>query len=293
MSLVRDIAWHMEMRMQRGRNMSTVQWYFPETLDEAISYLGRDKTVIHGGGTSLIKSGIASFEGIVDLSKLGLNYLKADKGILEIGASTTFGEVAESLANLHPECILGKALGSAASTPMRNRITLGGSVSLLPLWSDLIGPMSVLHGVICTEGRNGGTYDLPAWIADRTLQRGSLVTSLLFPDAVDWRAYYHRETRVGFDYPSLTVSVLARKNNNTIEKVRIAVSGGLDRIRRLKELEERLSGADLSILSSPDLRKMASVEFGGKPAGSPEYLSEIAAVRVERALKAVLMEEES
>lgn len=268
--------------------MSTVQWYFPDTLDEAISYLGREKTVPHGGGTSLIKSGIASLEGVVDLSRLGLDSLKMDKGILEAGACMTFGCVAESLANLHPECILGKALGTSASTPMRNLITLGGSASLFPLWSDLIGPMSVLHGVICTEGKNGGTYDLHSWLADRSLQKGTMITALLFPDPVDWISFCYRETRVGFDYPAFTVSILARKNNSAIDKVRIAVSGGLDRVRRLSELEDRLSGADLSVLSALDIRKMASVEFGRKPAGSPEYLSEVAAVQVERGLKTVL-----
>ena len=149
--------------------MSTVQWYFPDTLDEAISYLGREKTVPHGGGTSLIKSGIASLEGLVDLSRLDLDSLKMEKGILEAGAGMTFGGVAESLANLH-ECILRKALGRLPP-PMRNRITLGGSASLFPLWSDLIGPMSVLHGVICTEGRTVGPTTCPPGLPTELFRR--------------------------------------------------------------------------------------------------------------------------
>lgn len=271
--------------------MSTVQWYFPDTIDEAIMYLGREKVVPHGGGTSLLKSGIASLNGLVDLSKLGLDSLKMDKGILETGASLTYGEIADSLANLHPDCILGKALGAAASTPMRNRITAGGSASVFPLWSDLIGPMAVLNASICVEGKNAGTYDLNSWLADRSLQQGSLIISLFYPDPVDWISYYHRETRVGFDYPSFTVSILTRKNGSRVEKVRVAVSGGLDRVRRLGELEEKLSGGNVSAVDKIDVKRMATMEFGRKPSGSPEYLSEMAALQVERGLRTVLLGE--
>ena len=271
--------------------MSTVQWYFPDTIDEALMYLGRERVAAHGGGTSLIKNGISSLKGVVDLSKLGLDSLKIDKGILETGAAMSFAEVAESLANLYPDCLLGKALGAAASTPLRNRITLGGSAALFPLWSDLIGPMSVLLGSVCVDGKNAGTYSFSAWLADRSLLEGSLITTLLFPDAIDWLSYYHRETRVGFDYPAFTVSILARKNGSSLEKVRIAVAGGLDRVKRLTELEEKLSGGDLSALEKLDVKKMASVKFGRKPAGSPEYLSEMAALQVERGLKGILIEE--
>jgi len=123
-----------------------VQWYFPETVDEAVAFLGRERTIPHGGGTSLVKSGISSYSGVVDLARVPLNYLKTDRGILEIGANQTFASAAENLSNLYPGCILASALGSAASTPLRNRITVGGSASLFPLWSDLIGPMAVLEG---------------------------------------------------------------------------------------------------------------------------------------------------
>ena len=269
--------------------MNRIEWYFPETIDEAAALLARERTVPHGGGTGLVKSGLSSFSGVVDLAKLPLNYLKMEKGILEIGASQTFASVAENLSNLCPDCILVAALGSAASTPLRNRITIGGSVSFFPPWSDLIGPFSVLEGEICTEGKNSGTYDLSSWLANRPVQQGTLVTSVLLPDAADWDSCYYREVRVGFDYPAFTVSVVARKNGSKIEKVRAAVSGGLERVTRLSGIEDGLNGKDLSQLASLDVKKMARVTFGRKPAGSAENLSEIAAVHVERCLKSVLL----
>lgn len=272
--------------------MNMVQWYFPETIDEAIALLEREKTIPHGGGTNLVKRGIGSLSGVMDLSGLPLKYLNMEKGGLEIGAIQTFASVADNLSNLYPGCILVTALGAAASSPLRNRITVGGSASLFPLWSDLIGPMAVLEGGICTEGKNRGVYNLPSWLTNHSIQQGTLITSLLFPDFTDWLSAYHRETRVGFDYPAFTVSVLVRKSGAHIERVRIAVSGCLNRVMRLTDLENTLNGADIADFYSLDIRKMATVRFGRKSAGSPEYLSEIAAVHTERCLKSILFQGE-
>ena len=166
--------------------MSTVQWFFPDTLEEALAYLGREGVAPHGGGTNLVKSGISSLKGVVDLSRLELDFMKIDKGVLEAGATLTFSGVADNLANLYPDCLLGKALGTSASTPLRNRITLGGSAALFPLWSDLIGPMSVLQGRVCVVGEIEGKYAFDTWRANGDILQGSLITSLLFPDPVGW-----------------------------------------------------------------------------------------------------------
>ena len=86
--------------------MNRIEWYFPETIDEAAALLARERTVPHGGGTGLVKSGLSSFSGVVDLAKLPLNYLKMEKGILEIGASQTFASVAENLSNLDRKSVV-------------------------------------------------------------------------------------------------------------------------------------------------------------------------------------------
>lgn len=272
--------------------MKTLQWYFPDSIDEALMLLEREKTVPHGGGTSLVNRGLSSVSGLVDTAKLPLRYLRIDSGNLEIGANETYASVAGGLKNILPGNLLIASLGRAAATPLRNRITLGGSASLSPLWSDLIGPMAVLNGQIRTKGKNTGLYDVFSWIKDHSLQKGTLITSLFFPDAADWLSCYYRETRVGFDYPSFTVSVLARVKGDRIDTIRIALSGGLDRVVRLKALEEALSGRGISRLSSVDVISMASVPFGRKPSGSPEYLSAVAAVQVKRCIETVLFQEE-
>ena len=271
--------------------MNTLQWYFPDSIEEAVALLRKEKTVPHAGGTSLVNRGLASVAGLVDVAKLPLKYLRIASGNLEIGANETYASVVEGLKNILPGNLLIPSLGQAASTPLRNRITLGGSASLFPLWSDLIGPMAVMNGHIRTEGRKGGLWDLFSWIKDRSLQKENLITSLFFPDAADWFSCYYRETRVGFDYPSFTVSVLARKRGNTIDTIRIAVAGGLDRVVRLLALEEALTGSDLSLLPSVDVVRMSSVPFGRKPAGSPEYLSRVASVQVKRCIESVLFQE--
>lgn len=270
-----------------------VNWYFPRTLDEAVVYLEREKTIPHGGGTGLLKRGLGGVDGLVDLSRLPLDYLRAEDGQVEIGASRTFAAAARDLGKLLPGTIMEKALGSAASTPLRNRITVGGSVSLLPPWSDLIGPLAVLNGHVVTEGRNGGTFSLPSWLEkSRQFLKGSLVTSVAFPDAAGWLSFYYREVRTAADYPAFTVSILLKKSEGAVREARIAVSGGVDRVVRLGSLEERLAGWETLPGPPPETGSLAAVQFARKPAGSPGYLSEMAALRVRRGLEVLLAGEE-
>ena len=275
------------------RTAAMVNWYFPRTLDEAVVYLEREKTIPHGGGTGLLKRGLGGVDGLVDLSRLPLDYLRAEDGQVEIGASRTFAAAARDLGKLLPGTIMEKALGSAASTPLRNRITVGGSVSLLPPWSDLIGPLAVLNGHVVTEGRNGGTFSLPSWLEkSRQFLKGSLVTSVAFPDAAGWLSFYYREVRTAADYPAFTVSILLKKSEGAVREARIAVSGGVDRVVRLGSLEERLAGWETLPGPPPETGSLAAVQFARKPAGSPGYLSEMAALRVRRGLEVLLAGEE-
>ena len=97
------------------------------------------------------------FRGLVDVGKLGLDYVRIQAGTVRLGAGTTYAGAVRGLAafdTCHP---LVQALGSAATTPLRNRITVGGSVASFPYWSDLMGPLLALEAEVeLTGGGRGG-----------------------------------------------------------------------------------------------------------------------------------------
>lgn len=132
------------------------RWIRPDNFVDALNIFINDTTLIPVAGTTgILRVKRHKHEGFIDLSKCKLNYIKEDKekGRILIGAMTTFNEIIEYIKNNSNKNkgtssfsfneMLLSSLSSAASHPLRNRITIGGSLYDLPIWSDLVSPLLV------------------------------------------------------------------------------------------------------------------------------------------------------
>ena len=280
-----------------------MEWHFPESMDELLTLLSNGKgLMLHGGGTMLLKllrSGNTEISGLVSLSKLPLDDVRIDGEHIEIGAANTFSSALSKISKLivnngksQFSCLLCAALGKAASTPIRNRITIGGSVASLPSWSDLISPLYILDAKVVLLGKNSGEYDFTEfYINTETLLSNSVITSIRVPVRLLERNFsYYRETRVAFDYPAFTISVNADIVNSIVNDVRISVSGVTGRVIRLNNIEKFISGKSVNTMKQQGIAKDTPLSFGDKPAGSPKYLAHAARVEVERSLHRIFEE---
>lgn len=263
-----------------------MEWYFPEKMEELSPLLLREGFVPHGGGTFLLRGGSISergINGLISLSKLPLGEVKLKGDNVELGASTTFSGAVSKMNDR--QSVLSKALSSAAATPIRNRATIGGSVAALPPWSDLIAPLSVLEATVSVFGKNAGEYSFVEFMQkSREILSGSIICNISVPiSKLAMKNFYHRETRVAFDYPAFTVAINADMPNGKVDEIKIAVSGTVERVNRLRELEAALTGRDISVLKSHGLAKDIDIKFGRKSA-SPEYIAHAARVAIERGL---------
>jgi len=273
-----------------------MEWYFPESMDELLALLSDVEGLkLHGGGTMLLRLLRGGNTGIrvASLSKLPLDDVKVKGQDIEIGAANTFSgafsKINRLIANNEKKqfsCLLCAALGKAASTTIRNRMTIGGGVASLPPWSDLIAPLSILDARIVLLGKNSGEYNFTEFYADtKKLLSNSVITSVRIPVKLLEREFsYHRETRVAFDYPAFTIAVNADISNSVVNDVRISVSGVIERVIRLNDIENFIKGKNVDIMKRQGIAKDTSFNFGRKPAGSPEYLAHSARVETERSL---------
>ena len=104
-----------------------LEYHRPESLEEALALLQRDHphTVPLGGGTSLSqkhKEGVA----VVDLQALGLDFLRVDGAVLDVGAMVRLRALAAD-PNI-PES-LAKAIVTEYSSNLREMTTLGGAIA--------------------------------------------------------------------------------------------------------------------------------------------------------------------
>ena len=269
--------------------MKELVWHFPTNLAEAID-LVRDGAPPHAGGTGILRTGASKLTRLVDLHRLPLEYLDVTGDVVEMGAMLTFSDVVTRMQSVDPGSILIESLGQAASTPLRNRITLGGSVAMAPPWSDLIGPLLALDAeVVLAPGRGTETTcPVARFLDDRAARKGTLVKAIRFRPGA-WDSVYCRATRTHFDYAAFTLTALVRKNpRGEVEEARLVVTGNKRRYQRLAAQEQAVIGRkaeDVADLSQVVAGAQADVEFGPKSIGGPEYVGHLFGVELERALK--------
>jgi CO/xanthine dehydrogenase FAD-binding subunit len=253
--------------------LKKITWYFPSTLEEVPELLKKEGLFIHGGGTALLRSNLARVEGLIDLKALTLNYCREREGVIEIGAGCTYSQITEVLQKIDSHNILIRALSSAASSPLRNRITLGGSMK------------------------------------KREIRNRSLITGISFKKR-ELNSYYFRQSCTSFDYSAFSISMLVKKSASPagsgplsasasmasssspsasrIEEAAIVIVGSRNKFTRLSSLEDSLKGCSPADLQLKDIGSSLEVEFAAKKNYSPDYLKHLTAVELERALKAVL-----
>ncbi len=271
----------------RDKDTKEIEWYFPECFDEASRLLKKEGVIPHGGGTSIRRARLGHLFGLIELSHLPMHYFLVDDGIIEIGATNTFSDVIENIRKIDPEHVLVKSLWQSASTPLRNRITIGGSIAYFPIWSDLMGSLIALDAEVTLIGKNEGIYPITQYVNDRNLRSGALIKSIKFKQN-GWSSYYHRESRTNFDYSSFNITILLKTIKTKIEDIRIALVGCTKKYKRLIELEKYFKGKKVTKINVEEILGSIDVTFPAKKLGSPEYISHLVGIQLKRGFEEIL-----
>ncbi|NOY22506.1 MAG: hypothetical protein GXO70_03195 [Acidobacteria bacterium] len=263
--------------------MEQLNWYYPEDLSEAARLISDGKKAPHSGGTALIRRGFRGIQGIVDLSRLPMGDMQVRSESIEIGAMCTYDHIIREIRVADPGHVLVQSLMHSASTPLRNRITAGGSVAAFPAWSDFIGPLLLLNAKVALIGRETGTYSIQDYLTQRGLRAGSLITRIS-TDNYPHSGLHHREIRTQVDYPAFTITITFTPNPEVFQDVRIVLVGNKERFYRAEKLEDALNGNPVSHLDSIETKDFFQIEFANRKHGSGEYLQHVAQVNLKRML---------
>ena len=264
--------------------MAEIQWYFPNELDEVPEILAREGVVPHSGGTGILWGGMTRIRGLMDVSRLELKFCRIRDGTIELGAALSYRETAAALFGSGH--LLSLSLAAAATEPLRNRISLGGSISMFPYWSDLMGALLAHEAELSLVGATGGTRSLGEYLQNRDLRRNTLITSIRLPDR-PWHGAYYRHTRTPTDRPAFSIAVLLKREATRIEEIRAVAVGCAGRYRRLTEVERFLESSEVPS-DPPDLFAEAAgrldIDFPARMGFSAGYLKACAAIELKRTL---------
>jgi CO/xanthine dehydrogenase FAD-binding subunit len=274
----------------------------PNSIQEVFSVLDRYRTgqaYLLAGGTDLIP-GLRSKEihadCLIDLSKLGLDYIKCCENKIIIGALTTFRKLARDPVISTEIPVLSDAVNQIGSIQIRSLATIGGNVCNAAPSADSAAPLICLNAklrlVSPDHERLVPVEDFFVGPGKTVLQKQELLIEIIIPIISNRKASFKkigRRKAVCLPLANCAVS-LSLDNSGYIEDARIALGALAPTPMRVIEAEKLLVGKKPSDELFGLAGKTAMFEI--KPTtsyrASAEYKRLLAEVVVRRTLEDTL-----
>jgi carbon-monoxide dehydrogenase medium subunit len=269
--------------------MYAFDYHKPRSLAEAAEILAaKPEARVLAGGMTLIpalKQRLASPGDLVDLAGIGdLVGIAAQDTEITIGAMTPHAAVA------HSELVTSRipalaALAEGIGDPqVRNRGTIGGSVSNADPAADYPAALLGLGAVIDTDQRSIAADDFFTGMFETALARGEIVRQVRFP--IPRIAGYAKYPNPASRYAVVGVFVA-----RTRDGVRVAVTGARPSAFRVPEMELLLT-ADFSEEAISDIR-LPPDDLNSDPHATSEYRAQLITVMARRAVATAIRSAEA
>jgi len=260
--------------------MHNFDYHRPTSLADAAKQLSGEAKLVAGGMTLIptLKQRLAQPSSLVDLGGIAeLKGIKSEGGGLTIGAMTTHAEVAHSAEvkkTIPALAVLAEGIGDPQ---VRNRGTIGGSISNNDPAADYPAGLVALGATVITNKRKIAADDFFKGMFETALQDGEIVTAVSFPKP-DKAAY------MKFPNPASRYAMVGVFVTKTGGGIRVAVTGAGPSVFRATEMEKALAGS-----FSADAIKSVKVPASGLNSdmhGSAEYRAHLVNVMARRAVTA-------
>jgi carbon-monoxide dehydrogenase medium subunit len=258
-------------------------YHKPATLADAVSLLSgnEDAKLLAGGHTYIptLKQRLAQPSDLIDLSGIAeLKGIKEEAGGVTIGAMTRHGEVAgsEIVRRVIPGlAMLAELIGDPA---VRNRGTIGGSISNNDPAADYPGALVALGATVRTNKREIDAESFFSGMFETALERDEIVTAVHFPRPE--KAAYTK-----FRNPASRYAIVGSFVAKTSAGVRVAITGAGPTVFRWTEAEQAL-GSNMSAAALDGLTAAAD-GLNSDIHASAEYRAHLVKVMTKRAVDAL------
>ena len=263
--------------------MYAFEYVKPSSLAEAAQLLGADEEakLMAGGMTYIptLKQRLAKPTRLVDLSDIAeLKGIKEENGGVTVGAMTRHADVQNSdlVRRLIPS--LAQLVEVLGDPQVRNRGTIGGSISNNDPAADYPAALIALNATIRTDKREIKAEDFFVSMFETALEPGEIVIAVHFPKP-EAGAY------AKFRNPASRYAMVGVYVAKTTEGLRVAVTGAGPSVFRATAIEEALA----SEFSSAAIDKVTidAGDLNSDMHGSAEYRAHLVKVMAKRAVDAI------
>ncbi len=272
----------------------------PSTVDAAVEALvasnGEGKVL--AGGQSLLpllNFRMARPAVLVDLNGIeGLSYIEDRGDRIAVGALTRHRDLEHSPVIASKLPVMSAAMRHVAHLAIRNRGTIGGSLSHADPAAELPMLATFYEAGISVQGPSGRRTIFPEeFFVDaltNCLEPEEIVVEVEFPILKqDGWAFEEVARRFG-DFALASIAVSVRRGTSGLEAARVAVMGVADTPRRLREAEEELVAMELDERTSDRFSEIvvSLVSPNDDLHASAEYRKHLLAQLAKRALGTAL-----
>lgn len=244
-------------------------------MEEAYKIVEDGGTVIGGG--AFLHLGKRNINSAVDISKLGLDFIKETKGFIEIGSAVTLREIEKNDSlNIYFDGILSKTAAVIMGVQIRNMATVGGTLSGKYGFSDLLTSLLSLNTQLTFYKR--GKISLEEYLKE-SIKNDILIKIKIKKEEV--KAEYTNLRNTSTDFSILNAAV--SKSSNIC---RIAVGARPAAAKLAIKAMEYINKEGINEESAKKAGEIASGElnFGSDIRSSGRYRKELCSVLVKRAL---------
>lgn len=251
----------------------------PANLQDALALLAGDDVKVLAGGMSLIpimKLRLAMPGQLVDIGRIpDLNYIREDKGVLRIGATTTHYQV-ETSAAVRSRCpLLAEAASNIGDIQVRNVGTIGGSIAHADPAADypasLLGLEARLVLVTAKAQREMAISDFFIDTFTTALEPGEIIREVIVPvEEQSTGTSYQKMLQPASGFAIVGIAARVKKSGGKVTMARVGVTGLSGKPYRALSVEKALEGTPGS---ASDVQKAAAAVAEGVEANSDLHAS--------------------
>ena len=273
------------------------QFYRPATVREALLLLRKvgKRGRIVAGATDIVTQADRSTRFLVDITRLGLAYVRGNSRGCAIGATTTMAALEHSsVIRTLAGGILAKAASTCGSIQNRNMATAGGNLANASPAADTAAVLLVLDAqIVVANSRRKRKIALAEFCAGphRTVLQGELLEEIIIPalpggGRLGWS--FQKLGRTETDISLVNVAAgLQADAHGRIKWARIALGAVGPTPLRARNAEDLLLGntCDEDLLTRAGQEVMREVNPISDTRASSEYRREMSGVLARRALR--------
>jgi carbon-monoxide dehydrogenase medium subunit len=261
----------------------------PASLSQARAALRKlgPKGMALAGGTGLHFMSGKTTVTAVDLTGLGLSYIRRKGGFFTIGAATPLADIQRYRG---PRWAMHEICRRISTHQIRNVSTIGGNICRVFPWADLPVVLLAMNArMLIYSGREKemGADEYFASQPARLFSGGDLLTAVRIPVLKAHHGFGSvKATRTAAAFSLVTVAALLQLKNGRITSARVAAGGGIPFPKRLRSVEAALTGreAEPCVFREAAALAGADAKWCRQEGMSAEYIHDLAEVSLMDAL---------